>query len=248
MPPPTAGQRIDRLMESASRALEDTHYWKVERTAQQALELARQAGDWLRMARICLPLQEARRQMRQLAFDAPGRFLVSRAEDVIEPIQPGVYLFQPPMTGMDARMLRDAMRDREIPSAILAREPLTRSGHWPVVATGRQIVRARVAPPKGVEPDKTVMTRDRFTGDLRSPEFRAWFESASEAVGDRAILECKDMPAAERVDALLDRLDAISDHEKLQQALMSACEEAAKVPSLPTPRVGAPYAGRVPQA
>lgn len=235
---PSPSARIDRLMDNASAALVETRYWVAERTAQQALEFARQAGDWERMARICLPLQEARRQRRLMALDAPGRFLVSAPEDVPQPFAPGVYLVQPPLTGMDARMLRDAAEAEEIPVAVLAREPMTRAGLWPVVAVGRAIVRARVSPPEGVTPEPGSMTRDRFDGRVDTAAFEAWFVSSCEAVGDQGVSECAQGPAMERVDALMDRLDAMPDHEKLLQALERACRSASHEGAAAPPRVG----------
>jgi len=236
MPSPSASQRIDRLMDRASAALVETRYWEAERQAFQALELARREGDWERMARITMPLLEARRQKRLAAVDAPGRWVVERAEDVPQPIRPGLYLLQPPMTGMDARMLREAAADTETPVITLAREPLTRSGQWPVAAVGRLIFRARTAPPEGVERDGSRMTRDRYVGPDGSEDFTAfaqrddfdpWFLAAAEALGDEGARQCAHFTGSEAVDALLDRIDAVPDHEKLHQALEAACRAAA---------------------
>ena len=74
----TAG-KIDTLMETASAALASGDYFACEREASKALELAHAASDWDRMARICMPLEEARRQKRLEAADAGVRQLSSSA-------------------------------------------------------------------------------------------------------------------------------------------------------------------------
>jgi len=58
-----------------------------------------------------------------------------------------------------------------------------------------------------------------------------WFIEASERLGDGAI-ESVDagLPAHVRVDLLLERLEALPDHEKLHQALETACRQALREP------------------
>ncbi|MCA9287483.1 MAG: hypothetical protein KDA05_02795, partial [Phycisphaerales bacterium] len=97
---------IDRLMERASKSLFATRYFEAARDAQNALRRARAAGDFERMARICLPLQEAHRQIRQAAESTGKVRLIAHASDVPRPLEPGCYLIQPPMIGADARVLR----------------------------------------------------------------------------------------------------------------------------------------------
>src|SRR5689334_10244420 len=67
---PKGQTQIDRMMERASTALEAMRYFEAERLASTALRRAHAAADFERMARILLPLQEARRQKRQLAVDS----------------------------------------------------------------------------------------------------------------------------------------------------------------------------------
>ena len=61
---------IDQIMERASQALAKTDYLACERLCLEALRAAEQARDYDRIARILMPLQEARRQRRQNAADA----------------------------------------------------------------------------------------------------------------------------------------------------------------------------------
>jgi hypothetical protein len=216
---------IDRLMERATRALLATRYFEAERLASAALRRAHSAHDFGRMARILLPLQEARRQKRQLAVDAGERFLVStpwRGGMV-----PGCYLFQPPQIGADARAFREAADAAQVPVFVLTREPLTRDGKWPVVAVGVVSVRARVDPPWPLERVETRVTRDAVDGVTYGPPEVPWFEAAAEAIGDAVIAKLNPAdPAAWRVDDLMEFLDAHPDHEKLHQRLADECRLA----------------------
>ena len=74
------------------------------------LRMARENDDFERMYRICLPLQEARRHIRQFAEDAGFRTVVASGADVPSPLTPGCYLVQPPLIGLDGRALRELSR------------------------------------------------------------------------------------------------------------------------------------------
>lgn len=208
--------RIESLMDLASRALVETHYFEAERAAAEALDLAHSVHDYEAMARILLPLQEARRQNRLLATDAGKLTVVTEAWPENKKIKPGCYLFEPPMVGADAREFRDRATHDEVPVLVLAREPAVKSlkldrrpGDWPVVMIGPVTVRAYVRPPKG---DKPTLE---------------WFQEACEALGDRAIASVDSgLDGASRVDDLLERLHTVVTHEKLHQALEAACRDA----------------------
>lgn len=226
-----AGQNpIDRLMERASAALEATRYFEAQRLAAGALARAHSANDFERMSRILLPLQEARRQIRQLAVDSGQTFLVSG----LARIQPmiGCYLFQPPLIGADARAFRDSAASEEVPVFVITREPLTRDGRWPIVAVNGSVsVRTRVEPPWKLERVETNVSKDAVGAGAYGPPPVAWFESASEALGDAAIARLKEgEPAAWRVDDLMGYLDCHPDHEKLHQRLADECRRAMTEP------------------
>lgn len=229
--------RIDQRMERASRALEAGQYFEAERLALGALEMARTAEDWERMARVCLPLQEARRQKRQLAMDAGFRLVLRDPPRKAPDMRPGLRLLEPPCIGLDARRLRETADKKQSPMIIICREPVVRSGPraglWPIVGvsgqresiggpTGMITVRAYVAPPPLQDAEVPGLT---------------WFLSAGEALGDAALarINPKD-PAHYRVDDLLEFLDAVPDHEKLHQALAAACREALTAPPPEEPR------------
>lgn len=213
-----SGTPIDELMERASAALASTGYFEAEKLCLKALKSARATDDFERMARICLPLQEARRQIRQLAESEGFRCVVDSALLSRGPKVAGCYLVEPPMIGLDARAFRELSRRKKVPVLVLAREPVTKAGTWPIVGVGesRQVgmlsVRAYVEPARG------------------TPS-AAWVCAAEEALGDAAIARVNPrLPAAFRVDQLLDLLDACPDHEKLHQRLEETCRVAATEP------------------
>lgn len=202
-------RRIDETMERAAKALHETRYFECERLCADALRSAHRALDYERMARILLPLQEARRLKRQAAADA-GRVRQCERPDEVAHIEPGCVLMHPPnCVGVDGRALRDRADKEEIPLIVVVREPETREGLWPVVAVGASTVRTKVPPPKRLTPQ--------------------WFLRVGEELGESAIEGVNpDAPASTRVNQLMDRLDATPDHELLLQALGDACRDAAR--------------------
>lgn len=233
MHPGLSTPQIDELMERASRHLASAEYFDAERLSLRSLRAARTNRDFERMARIVLPLQEARRQKREAAFDAGAVALIRSGTDVPKRLRAGCYLVQPPMIGRDGRSLRETLDRRQIPASVLTREPLTRKGLWPIVGVGPMVIRAQVAPPWPVERVEGSISKD---ADTRLPPAE-WFASASEALGDAALgaLAGGDHPHY-RVDDLLDFLDAHPEHEKLHQALEQACRAAVGTPEPTVPR------------
>ncbi|MEM9372843.1 MAG: hypothetical protein AAGA55_04290 [Planctomycetota bacterium] len=221
---------IDRLMERASRELFETRYFDAAESCVDALRMARSGDDFARMARICLPLQEARRWIRQTALDTGSVRVVADSAHLPEPLGPGCYLVEPPLVGIDGRRLRQHAWREGVAVAVLCREPMNRQGLWPIVGVGERVVRVRIDPPSNVrrvaEPPRGP-TGDRIEGEIDP----AWFAEAGEALGDRAIVDAEAAgdehdPPAWRVDDLLDLLEAAPDHEKLVQSLARACREA----------------------
>lgn len=224
---------IDRLMERASEALQSTGYFQAESMCTRALEKARRANDFERVARICLPLQEARRQIRDEACDRGVVRLIGASADVGEPLEPGCYLLQPPLIGLDARTLWQLGLRRQIPLVALAREPLTRDGRWPIVAVSEVSIRTKVDTPEPVERVESRMSKDDFKGTIPV----SWFLDAYERLGDRGMASIDpNEPAAWRVDDLLERLGALPFHEKLHQALADAARQAMSEPLPEMPR------------
>ena len=215
---PSRQEKVDELMDAAEKALRGSKWFEAERLAQRALEMARAQDDWGMLARVTLPLQEARRQRLQAAMTPKAKVRLVESEVPEEvTVEAGCYLVQPPAVGADARRMRLAALRQEVPAAILCREPRTRLGLCPVVAIGMMTVRTRIAPP----------------ADWDKPDM-AWYAGAMEQLGDAAIAMLDTGLELDRqVDFLISALDAVPDHEKLHQALAEVCREAAKgfVPS-----------------
>lgn len=220
--------KVDAIMEKASRALVERRYFEAERLSAEALEEAHGAGDYERMSRILMPLQEARRQKRQLAGEANGFFVIDDQLPKPGKLVAGCYLVKPPRVGLDARMLREMADRREVPVIIVCREPTTREGKWPVVALGPVTVRAKVDPPTAAAPKKRGRKPVTDADQEPLPDLR-WFLEANERLGDAAI-EGVDAARglANRIEDLFNRLNAHPDHEKLHQRLADLCAEAAR--------------------
>lgn len=248
MPPAQSkvAQRIDALMEKASEALVRRAYFECERLAADALRRAVAAGDFDRIARIALPLQESRRQIRDLAVDTGKVFSVSGELPMGDALAPGMYLLSPPRVGIDGRMLREEAMRREIPVVVVVREPETRAGLWPVVGVGPVTVRARISPPAAKAPRRSAKATSAEKGGkgkkaaaakLTAENGRAkvtaeWMLLAGEALGDAAIADLPPgLSPQGRVLALAERLEAVPDHEKLHQRLEESAREAAKIPA-----------------
>ncbi len=211
---------LDRLMDRATGALQGTRYFEAERLSRRALLLGHARHDYDRMARILLPLQEARRQKRQIACDAGSARVVSKHPRGAP--APGCWLVQPPLVATDARRLRERADARRAPVFVMAREPTTRAGLWPITAVAAPASR-RARWPRVV---RMVVMPPGETGDASTVP-QEWFEAAAEALGDAAIRSvCMDLHPAWRVDDLLILLDAIPEHEKLHQRLADACRDA----------------------
>jgi len=216
---------IDDLMERASGALVAADYFEAETIALRALEKARHAGDFERMARICLPIQEARRQRRHEAIDSGQTFLIRTLPSRGEALRAGCYLLEPPLIGIEGRVVRDFAERRRVPVLVLVREPTAQSGRWPIVGVGQGMrqpvsVRVQVMPPP-----------ETAGGGRTTPPPVEWFLRTQELLGDAAISKVRPEWAADhRVEDLLELLDAVPDHEKLIQALERACREAAAIP------------------
>lgn len=223
-------------MDRAQAALEKTAYFEAASLASEGLMRARGADDFARMARICMPLLEARRQIRQSAEEGGRVVLVRSEKDVPRPVDAGCYLLQPPMIGLDGRRLREIAFEHGVSVFVLVREPLTNDGRWPIVGVGDLVTRARIAPPEPLEVVKGTPTRDGWD---KAPDL-SWFVAAGEALGDAAIADAEraaeDDPPAYLVDDLLERLGGAPHHEKLHQRLERACREAADEPVPTTPR------------
>ncbi len=214
---PNKTQAVDETMERASLALERCDYFDAERLCVRALDRAWGLHDYERMSRICMPLQEARRQVRQLAADTGRCVVLNSTIPRSGVVEPGCYLLEPPLLGIDAHTFRGICVGKRVPAIILTREPLTRKGTWPIVAVG-------------TGPTTPISVRVYVPPLATMPPDAGWFQSVSEMLGDEAIRKLEPGVAAWRVDDLLHALDAVPDHEKLVQLLGETCRQAAGEP------------------
>ncbi len=211
MPVAPKSEKIDDLMKKASESLARMSYFEAERMASKALAMSRQDDDFDQMARIVMPLMEARRHRLQQALDVKNITILDSELSENMKIKPGCYLVQPPLVGSDARRFRLEALHREIPVAVLCREPITQLGLCPIVAVGPSgSIRTKVDPPD----------------DLDHPDL-AWFADAMSLLGDFALQSIDPEMASHRfLDTLMDYLDTIPEHEGLHQALEQACKDA----------------------
>ena len=77
-----AAAKIDELMGKSSHDLAERRYFESVARSWNALFMARRIADLERMARILMPLQEARRQIREIACEQGPAVLVRGPEDL----------------------------------------------------------------------------------------------------------------------------------------------------------------------
>lgn len=237
-------RKIDELMDRASKALVATHYFECEDVSLVALRQAHAIRDFDRMARILMPLQEARRQKRLMAADAGAVTEVLRPDALID-LQPGSYLLKAPgCVGMDGRLLRDLANRERIPVNIVVHEPLTMTKEWPIVAVGPVTVRVRVPPAAAPEPAPTLPKKTRGKARPGGPEPDAapalnlltpeWFLRTLDLLGLGAMRFAAAPTATARVDQLMQCLETVPEHELLHQTLADTCRDAMKEDIKPT--------------
>lgn len=233
-----AAPGIDALMEKASQMLVACDYFGALEACERALDKARRVKDFERIARICMPMQEARRQIRQIATDTARTRVLSSLPPRGTALEPGMYLLEPPLIGLDANTFRQFAFARRVPVLVLAKEPTTSAGRWPVVGVGRGEFENVVARTQVDPPAELIGHAGSLTGvdPSRLPD-ASWMLAAQESVGDAAIRKVRsEWPAAHRVEDLIELLDAVPDHEKLSQALEATAREAIGAPPPPRPR------------
>ena len=204
-------KRVDELIEQATGSISRGAVFEAERMANKALTLAHQVEDYARMAKAVGPLLEARRGRRETALQCGEVTIIH--EPVTENLKfgPGCYLIQPPQVGADARRLRMAALQSEVPALVVCREPLTQLKLWPVVAIG---------------PGATVRTKVEPPADQDQPDMQ-WFLGAMEALGEEAIASIDvEVEVTRRLKLVLERLDTVPDHDGLHHLLEQTCQEA----------------------
>jgi hypothetical protein len=201
---------IARIMEKAESALRTRRWFVAEAHAAEALRQARAANRFGEIGRILLPLQEARRQRAAEAAERGKVRVLAEAPAEGAALPPGLVLVEPPLVGADARRLRLAAIEQQVPLLVVCREPITAAKTCPIVAIGGTTIRARIEPPRRLE----------------APT-KAWFLAALEQLGDAAIASIDPgQDLLRRIDQLIACLESHPDHERLHQALAELCREA----------------------
>jgi len=226
-----AARPLEARMEQATEALQHGRYFEAERRADETLHAARNGEDFDLVARITLPLQEARRQRRLEAAET-GLVHVHRHElPALDAAAPpaGIHIVMHPFVAADARRLADAAFDAEVPVIVFAREPRTRSGRIPVVVVGPDTIRTHVPPPDHETGPESEETDDAAASPPRPPSI-AWCLDVVDDALTNAALDLVDptRPPDRRVDDLIDLLDTHPLSERLHQALAAAARAASR--------------------
>lgn len=225
---------IGRLMEAASGALVEMSYLECEALCIQALEAARGAGAWEYVARILLPLQEARRQRRMIAAEGVIRLgtttLTGTAEQWLERMGRGcIVVTSPHGPGVAAEVLRKARDGRKYVEVLYA-DSAPDGGRWRIASFGGPAVSVEVSAPPAE-------CRDRWLepgggsgsdGGVRAAD---WFLDAMDALGEAAmgtVAASSAAGAVERFERLDACLEVVTDHEILHQRLAEAARGAAR--------------------
>jgi len=132
---------VNDTMEQASEALVLRDYHRCEHLCLEALASALAMRNFERMSRIVMPLQEARRQKRQVAESSGRLFVVGRTPPTEAELADGVYLIHPPRVAAEGRALREHLDRLGLCSLIVTREPTDKAGRIPIVAIGPRTVR-----------------------------------------------------------------------------------------------------------
>lgn len=213
MPSLTKKKRIDELIDKATVSFSRDAIFECERMGVKALTMARDQGDFERIIRIAQLLLDVRQQRLEIAMKRGRVNIFEGPITETVKVEPGCYLVQPPQVGADARRLRLAAFQNEVPVAVLCREPITSLKLCPIVAIcPGTTLRTKIDPPKNLE----------------KPTVK-WFAGALTALGDWAI-EGLDpgVDPIRRINTVIEHLDALPEHVGLHETLISLCQEAAE--------------------
>ncbi len=209
------------IMERASEALVQMRYAACERLCLQGLAQARSDEDWIAYYRALRPLQETRRQRRQMATDLLIRFgsagltaNTSLAQEVLANPAVGCMILTYPHTQADAADLLIAARSQENSFELLYAASHPSDARWCIASPLNDEVTVMIDRP---EPAERWERGDRLAHQ---------FVAAGERLGDEAMrqIDAKRLPALARLEVLEQLVETIPDHEKLHQALAHAAK------------------------
>jgi len=202
---------LDEKMEEASAALAAGDYFLCEQLAAKAMQDAFAKEQWEAVARIAMPLQEARRQRRLMAIHTDRIFVFDKNPPSGEaPLEAGCYVIGAPCVAADARRINEAGMEQGVPVIALACEPKTQLGLLPVAVVGPTTIRAKMKPVKAFTPK--------------------WCLLAIEALTQSALETFDPGRAVHRqVEDLVDKVMTLPDSELLHQKLAEVAHNAAQV-------------------
>lgn len=203
-------RHIEETMEQASAALARGDYFEAERLCAKALLSAFARGEFDLVARIAMPLQEARRQRRLMAINANRIFVFESEPPSGESrLEPGCYVVRAPLVAADARRISEAALQQKVPVIALATEPRTQAGLLPIAIVGATTLRAKMKPPRAFTPQ--------------------WCLTAIDALTESA-LETFDPGRAphRQVEDLVEKVMTLPESEALHQKLTEVAHRAAQ--------------------
>jgi hypothetical protein len=205
----TALDRLDDIMERASRALAEMDYLACESLCLEALAQARDTRRYGHYARVLLPLQEARRQRRMIA--AQGEVRLGGAEPGFDADRwlteqrAGCIVLTRPRTAKDARAFAQRARSDKRFIEVLFADNAPEKPKWTL---------------RSYDGPEVVCEVDRPAPDQDPAQ---WFLHATEKLGDAAL---RSVDGTLRGEALIldleSRLRVFPDHELLHQRLADA--------------------------
>jgi len=223
-------QTIQDIMELASRDLAEMRYLDCESKCLEALELAISTERWNTVARIVLPLQEARRQRRMIAAEAGLWVMPVDWQDSLDDAMDGreagcLWVHDQEL----AQAWQTSVRERGWMAEVLWGQ-VSDESVWQVTTLGHALITAEVPGlanscwGKWMAQGSSLWSADVVAGEASMPTPGDWYVGAIEALGD-AVLSGVDseMGSRDRVDALLSGLELVPDHELLHQGVAEAC-------------------------
>lgn len=214
---------LDQLMDRASHVLVKMQYLEAEKLCEQALLMAYECKFWGYLARITLPLQECRRQRRMYAAD--GEIVIGTGHlpgDVVgelDQIQCGCVVF----TGDDAKAHAIDLLQRvaDKPRYLLVFFASVGNDQWQVHSASKPEFYVNYSPPPEVWQNVNQAAGEYVkASDSAWPTPGDWVLDVQEKLGDQALKVIDtNVDALQRVDALLEAITAVPDHEILHQQL-----------------------------
>lgn len=188
-------------------------WFKAEKVAVAAIEIARTAGDWETLSIEIANVSEARNSRSTAAHNGKKVQIVENSEEADNIKTAGRYLVQPPLVARDAALLDNALKSNGISSVVACREPVTSLGLCPIVALGSGVtVRVQVEEPKN--PNKPTC---------------AWFDHAVKELGEHVLEQLdQDATQARQLDYLLAHFSAVPTFFGVYQTAIAICNTLSR--------------------